>query len=161
MIELRRKGKAIPTDVFEDLKAAKILISISKVDSSSRDATNVEYYLGKVESYLLSLAEDGFGKEYAEDYLEKIRKARTADVEERTQSFSSFFQGIPRGEDWIRLKMEDLVDCEKVEEIANNLGLSYRQQREGFLLVHGEGEKIRLLVKKVVEETKKSKKDVD
>ena len=78
MVELKAKGIAIPQEAVDDLKSAKTLTSIYKTESvTSNVASDIALYLDKVEPSLLSLAESEIGKEYAEEWQNRIYKART------------------------------------------------------------------------------------
>ena len=54
LIELRKRGELIPTDVMNDLHSAKTMMQILKADPSHTDnVPKVETYLGNVEFSLL------------------------------------------------------------------------------------------------------------
>ena len=49
---MRSKGKEIPPEVVEDLKSAKTLMTIQRVDASSLIMDDVEDYLRRTEAAL-------------------------------------------------------------------------------------------------------------
>jgi hypothetical protein len=164
MLVLQKKSKKIPVEVLRDLKSAKTLINVSKAESETRAETimKIETYLSNVETYLLILAEE-LGKEFADEYLKKIHMTRIEireDLEKKsfqkdTETKSRFISGIRRDEHWIRIKIDEDIKREFVEEVAEELDLNFRMQNDGFLLVHGDQGKIKRLVRKIADETKK------
>jgi len=164
MLVLQKKSKKIPEEVLRDLKSAKTLINISKAESETRSETimKIETYLSNVETYLLILAEE-LGKEFADEYLRQIHVTRIEireDLEKKsfqreTETKSRFISGIRRDEHWIRIKIDEDIKKEFVEEVAEELDLNFKMQNDGFLLVHGDKGKIKRLVRKIADETKK------
>ena len=55
--------------------------------------------------------------------------------------------GLPRGKHWIRIQASDEIPMETVSRLADEDDLSSEIQN-GYLLVHGEKEKIKAFVKR-------------
>lgn len=156
LIELKEKGVNIPGKAFDDLKSAKTLMNIFKVDKRYEDSTqNIENYLRNVESHLLYLAENSFGKEYTQKYLEKIDKAQRKGAVSDIKAKSKFISGVPRGEHWVRIKTTDLIEKEQLERIIKRSGLSYQYEQDEYFLVSGDKTKIKDLLNLVTEQIKR------
>jgi hypothetical protein len=151
--EFRKKGETIPPNVMADLRAAKTMIQVLKADPNRvENVPNIETYLGNVEAYLIMEAHTKFGAEFANEWMEKIREARKTTAEEKaTAPASRFVPGLPRGHQWVRLQISNETPEKEVQRLADELGLSYKRQRDGYMLVYGEGEKLKLFVKKTAE----------
>jgi len=157
--ELTRNGVTVPRELVDDLKSAKTLINIHKVDPTVLDiATEIELYLGKIESNLLYLAELDVGKEYADECLRRIYDARRRGMGEQVAVTPRFVSGVPKGEYWIRIKASDLISEGDLGELLEKLNLSSKPQRNGYLLIHGKEENVKALIKEVGEKIGKRKR---
>jgi hypothetical protein len=147
LIDIRRRGIQIPTNVFNDLKYARTLINVLKADPSKLDTgQKIEECLNGVESYLISEGQK-FGDKYVEEWIRKLEDAyRRMDEDE---IFSRFVPGLPREQRWIRVKLSDEIPVEKLKALAEELKLSSEVQMGGYLLVYGEEEHIKQFVKKM------------
>jgi hypothetical protein len=155
IIDLRRKGTLIPSDTMTELQSAKTLIHILEADTSQADVTQeIDKCLFNVESYIMSKGQIVFGPEYVEKWLTRLDKAKEASGE--TKKESNLLPNIPRGAKWIRINPSAL-SIEESKKFADELHLSCLVQNEGFLLVHGEDEQLRELVKKMAAKYEKSK----
>jgi len=75
---LRRRGKAIPAEVTNDLRSAKTLMQILKAGPRGHEnLPRIERYLENVESYLIFLAQDFLGSENVERWVKKLERARS------------------------------------------------------------------------------------
>ncbi|MEM3766279.1 MAG: DUF2096 family protein, partial [Candidatus Bathyarchaeia archaeon] len=73
--DFRKKGVSIPSNIFDDLKYARILINVLKADPSRLETSQkIEECLNNVESYLISEGQK-FGEKYVEEWLEKLEEA--------------------------------------------------------------------------------------
>jgi len=151
--EFRRRGESIPHDVMEDLRAAKTMIGVLSADQSRvENVPSVEMYLGNVESYLISEAQKKFGSEFVEEWLQKIKEARETKAErEKPEPSSKFVPDLPRGQKWVRVQVSKETPERKIKRLAEETGLSFKVQRDGFMLVYGDDEKLKLFVKKAAE----------
>ncbi|RLI31321.1 hypothetical protein DRO48_01025, partial [Candidatus Bathyarchaeota archaeon] len=74
--EFRKKGIEVPPFVMDDLRSAKTLIEVLKMDTTAeKTAERAETYLKNVEAYLLSIAEEKLGPEEATKWARKIDEA--------------------------------------------------------------------------------------
>lgn len=151
LVELRKKGQPIPTDVVEDLRSAKTMIQVLKADPSHiENIPKIETFLGKVESHLVFLAQEKFGSGFVDKWLEGLDEARRAVAKEREVA-PRFVSGLPRGEHWVRVKVSKDTPREAVEKLAEEKNLSYKMQENGYMLVSGDSEGIKSFVKAMAE----------
>jgi hypothetical protein len=157
--EFRRRGEPIPSNVMEDLRAAKTMIQVLKADPNRiENIPSIEIYLGNVESYLVFESQEKFGSKFVEEWMQKIREAReTKAVEEKPESSSKFVPGLPRGQKWVRVQVTDDTPEKEVKRLAEETGLSFKAHKDGHMLVFGEDEKVKLFVKKVAEKLDSAK----
>jgi len=149
---IQQKGEKIPSDVMKDLKSAKTLISVFRADPSHIEiVSRIETYLENVEAHLLYVAENKIGKQFAEHWLKDLVEARRKALEPKPMITSKFVPGIPRGEHWVRVQITDKIKKGIVERTAKSLGLSSKTQEDGYLLVYGEREKIKELIRRLRE----------
>jgi hypothetical protein len=148
--EFRKRGETIPSDVMEDLRAAKTLIQISKADlKRTENVSSIEAYLGRVEAYLMFGAQSKFGQTFTEEWMERIKTARESKAEDEKLSLSSkFVAGLPRGQKWVRVQVTKETSEKEIKQLAEETGLSSRLQDDGFMLVYGEDEKLKLFLRK-------------
>ena len=148
--ELRKSGESIPPNVMEDLLSAKTTIGVLKLNSS-RCETNLrtEKYLRNVESYLIPMAETKFGQNYIEEIMVKIQEAQKNVQEEQMKSLSKFHIRLPRDKHWIRIKDSKETPLKKVRLLSEEMGLQYKIQEDGYLLVHANDKKIRKFIKRL------------
>lgn len=149
MIDLRKKGASVRPEIMDDLKNAKTLIKILMVEPSrGENIQKVEQYLGNVESYLVSEGQRTMGLKYVDDWLERLEKANR-EIFDEEEAGSRFVSGVPRHEKWIRVTSSNDLSIEKLKAAANEMKLSYSEQKEGSLLVHGGDQSIKDFVKKM------------
>jgi hypothetical protein len=149
ILEFRKRGITIPTEVMNNLKSARTMIKILKADPSRGETMQkIEEYLSNVESYLISEGQKKFGVEYVDKWLKKLDEAgmRFPDLEEEE---TRFVPGLPREQKWIRVKPSAELPMEKLKLLAKELNLSCELQRDGYLLVYGEDESLKEFVKKM------------
>lgn len=153
LTELRKKGETIPANVMNDLRSAKTMIQILKASPTHiENVPKVETYLGNVESYLIFAAQEKFGLDYVELWMRKLEKAgRTRKVVEKAGVTLRFVPGVPRGENWVRIQTSEDTPREEVERLAERERLSHKMQKNGYMLVWGDGKSIKAFVKKMAE----------
>ncbi|MEM2101992.1 MAG: DUF2096 family protein [Candidatus Bathyarchaeia archaeon] len=159
--EFRKRGETVPSEIMEDLRSAKSLINVQRADPSHlKDSVQIEVYLENVESHLISKAQEKFGKEFADQWMNKIKEARAGVLEETVEgsTVSKFVPGVPRDATWIRVKISEDIPRVAVEAIAQELTLSTKTQDDGYLLVYGAEEKIKSFVKKLTEKFRGARK---
>jgi len=156
VIEFRRRGEDIPANVMEDLRAAKTLMQVWRADPSrAENIPSIEGYLSNVESYLIFTAHEKFGAEFSEKWMEKLREARKAirrgETEGDRESSSKFVPGLPRGKKWVRVKVLAETPKNEIKRLAASCGLSTKMQADGYMLVYGDDEKLKVFIHKTGE----------
>ncbi|MEM1582232.1 MAG: DUF2096 family protein [Candidatus Bathyarchaeia archaeon] len=155
--ELYRVGETVPPNILNDLRSAKVMIEVLKVDRSHPDnLTRLEEYLNNVESYVLSAAGRRFGEKYANDILRKL-EIETGEFGTETQI--RFYPSLPKGEKWIRVQVTNEAPLEVIERLARESGLKIRVERDGYVLVYGGENEIKVFVSKLTEVFHKSRKE--
>ena len=151
--EFRKRGETIPTNVMEDLRSAKTMIQVLRADPNRiENIPSIEMYLGNVESYLFFEAQKKFGTKFTEDWMLKIKEAREKKTTEaKPASSSKFVPGLPRGQKWVRVQVSKETPEKEIKKLAGETGLSSRLQNDGYMLVYGEDEKLKLFLKKTQE----------
>ncbi|NWF87137.1 DUF2096 family protein [Candidatus Bathyarchaeota archaeon] len=150
--DLRKRGIAIPADIMNDLKSAKILINILKADPCHIETSQkVEGYLLNIESYLVSQGQKRFGANYVEEWLRRLDEASQRPHEEEVAEEEKirFIPGLPREQKWIRVKPTAEFTLERIKALAKEANLLFNVQSDGYLLVYGEDERIKEFVKKM------------
>jgi len=150
IIEFRKKGEIIPSEVMEDLRAAKTLIHVLKADpTKTENIPVIETYLGNVESHLIFAAQTIFGSEFVNHWMKKIQEAREKpDLEVPATTASRFVPGLPRGQRWVRVQVSEETPKEEIEELVEKSGLTCKMQDDGYMLVYGDGEKLKQFIKR-------------
>jgi len=156
LIEFRKRGETVPPNVIEDLRSAKTIIQVLKADPTHEEnIPSIEMYLGNVESYLISEADQKFGPEFALDWMQKLREARkTARIgaeEEAWEPSSKFVPGIPRHRKWLRVQVTTDTPKNEIERMAEESGLSTKMQTDGYMLIYGDEDKLKLFIQKTGE----------
>lgn len=157
--DFRRKGEEIPKQIMDDLRSAKTLIEVLKVKPGQIEtAAKVECYLSSVESYLIITAKEKFGDKYVKNWVKKIEEAKVGlhEIEEKTET--KFVPGLPRDKHWIRVRLDEDINVEEIRRIAESEGLSCELQKDGFLLISGNKDKVKSFVRRAAETLKSKKK---
>lgn len=150
--ELRRSGESVPSDVVRDLRSARTMIEIFKVDRSrSENLLRIEEYLSNVESYLTPAAGRRFGEDYADQWMKSIVEAQRSVRPTETEPTRRFPIGIRRDKSWVRMEPSREMPVEKIERFAEGEGLEFRTEKDGYLLVYGEKNALKRFVKKTAE----------
>ena len=159
LTELRKKGEKIPTDVMNDLRSAKTMIQILKADPTHiENIPRIETYLRNVESYAILMAQEKLGTGFVERWLRKLEKARKTKIEEKEEVTPRFVPGLPRDKNWVRIQISKDTPREDVESLVKENKLSCKMQRNGYMIVYGNGESIKSFVKKMAEKFRGTRK---
>jgi len=151
-VSFKRKGMTIPLKIMNDLKSARITISVSKAKASNvEDLQKVEEYLTNVESYLISEGQKIFGATYVNEQLKRLEDARKG-VDEEEQKEARLLSGLPREHKWIRVKPSDQLPTKKLRKLAEELHLSFKAQNDGYFVVHGKNEEIGQFIRRMTAE---------
>jgi len=158
--EFRKHGETIPSEIMEDLRAAKSLIQVSRAKPQHmEDSMQIEVYLNNIEFYLIPKAQEKFGQAFADEWMKKLEKARKEASEEGLGStVSKFLPGMPRETPWVRVKISEDIKQEVVEALAKESGLRANNKENGYLLVYGDKEKLNVFMKKMTEKFRGARK---
>jgi hypothetical protein len=157
LTELRKKGEKIPPDVMNDLRSAKTMIQILKADQTHIESIpRIETYLRNVESYAVLVAQEKLGTEFVERWLRKLEKAKKTEIEEEVTP--RFVPGLPRDKNWVRVQISEDTLREDVESLVKENKLSCKMQKNGYMLVYGNGESIKSFVKKMAKKFRGTRK---
>jgi hypothetical protein len=155
IIELRKKSVTVPSNVLTDLKSAKLMINISQAEGSRGEATQkVEEYLANVEGYLITEAQKTFGSERVDEWLRRLEAAscEVCEVYEVKKQEDKFISGVPRDQKWIRVEPIQSLPPERLKQLAQELNLAVKPQKDGRLVVYGQPENITEFLKRMTAE---------
>ena len=148
--DLRRKGEVVPFHVINDLRSAKTILEILKIDREHpENVSRLEEYLGNVEAYVFSVAERKLGKKYVDSLLERFCEEEGKPAEAKTQM--RFHPDLPREERWIRIQATDEAPIEVIRKIAGECNLKCRAEEDGYALVYGRDDEIKIFVRRIAE----------
>jgi len=152
LTELRKKSEKIPPNVMNDLRSAKTMIQILKADPTHiENIPRIETYLRNVESYAIFMAQEKLGTEIVEQWLRKLEKAKKIKIEGKKEVAPRFVPGLPRDKNWVRVQISEDTPRKDVESLVKENKLSCKMQKNGYMLVYGNGESIKSFVKKMAE----------
>jgi hypothetical protein len=157
MLDLKKKGAAIPPNIINDLRSAKLMIKISESGSiEGESAPKVDEFLGNVESKLLAEAQKTFGEEYVDQWLRRLDAANVqCEVCEEKSEDNKFITAVPRDQKWVRVEPNGKLTSERLKLIANQTKLSVNPQKDGRLVVFGQQEDVKEFLKKMTAEVAK------
>ncbi len=151
LIEIRKEGEKIPTDVMSDLRSAKTMIQVLKADpTNTKDISRIEKYLRSVESYAINTAEKQ-GTEKVVEWLKKLETGKRGRSEEEKEAISKFVPGFPRDKKWVRIQISEDTPPKDIKKLVKTSNLSYKIQKKGYILVYGNDENIKSFMKKMTE----------
>ena len=157
IVEFRKKGLDVSQTILNDLKSAKVLITIMNADDKDlgETAPKIDEYLGSVEAYLVTEAQKAFPPEKVDEWLRRLEEASCEICATEAKKESTFIAGLPRDQKWIRVKPLNSLPMEKLKALADESRLSYRAEDDGHLIVYGNAEGIKEFIKRMTEETNK------
>ena len=159
LTELRKKGERIPSHVMNDVRSAKTMIQILKADPTHiENIPRIETYLRNVESYVISRAQEKLGTDFAEKWLRKLEKAKKTKIKEKKETTLKFVSGLPRNKKWVRVQISKDTSRKETERLAKENKLSFKMQRNGYMLVYGNDKSIKSFVKKMAEKLRGTRK---
>jgi hypothetical protein len=157
MLELKKSGATIPTKVVEDLRAAKSMIHLSYTEGSHGDALQkVEEYLANVEAYVVTEGQKTFGSMKVNDWLKHLQEANAKTCEQLIAG-DKFVTGVPRDQKWIRIEPTNDFSVEYIEQMAKDQPLQIKKQVDGKLIIYGQPEDLKILLKKMAMQGSKHK----
>lgn len=157
---LRSKGTPIPQNVLKDLRSAKTMIQVLKVDPThTENIQKIEEYLLSVESKLILIAQEQFGKKFAEEWIKKLQEpGEKGNEEERGKlEVSIFIPRLPKGEHWVRVHVSEDISQEDIEKSAKRNKLSHKTQKDGIILVYGDKKRVKSFVKEMTKKQRKTR----
>ena len=154
MLDLKKKGVSIPSNVLEDLRAAKSMIKLSCMeDTQGGDVLQkAEEYTANVEAYLVTEAQKVMNSEAVDQWLRRLEEANIEVCTEKAEE-NKYVTGVPRDQKWIRVEPVKNLSTERIKQISSELGLEIKQQKDGKLIVHGQQENIKDFIKRMTKET--------
>ena len=159
LIELQKRGEKIPADVKNDLRSAKTIIQVIKADPTHIESiSRIDTYLRNVESYAVFTAER-LEPENVEDWLKKLEETKRLKIKEKRDSAPRFIHGVPRDKRWIRIHISEDMPQEDVKKLVKEIRLSQKIQKNGYMLVYGNEEKIKSFVKRMTERFRVSRNE--
>jgi hypothetical protein len=157
--ELKKSGESIPDYVMRDLRAAKTMVEILKVDPSrTENLLRIEEYFSKVESYIVPAANRKLGEQYVHEWLSKVAEAQRTRQSWKPQPPKRFPVGVPRDKQWIRLEPTNQLPMEKIKRMSKQLGLKSATQDDGCILIIGADEQVKEFVRRTAQLLRKAHK---
>lgn len=158
LIELRKKDVQVPSNIMEDLRAARSMIELSCSESAPGEAlAKAEEYTANVEAYLITKAEEIMEPKQVDEWFKRL-EAANIQIETETQiTEGKFVVGVPRGQKWIRIETDNKVPESYVLKLAGERNLAVNKQADGRLIVYGQPGDVKAFVKQVAAETAPSK----
>ena len=154
---LKKNGVDIFPETMEQLRSSRAMINIYNADPTYEDTVQlIEGYLGDLEAELMTLAEKEMGEDLANEWLRRIFEAGQKD-QKKEEVTRGFIPGVPRSDYWIRVRVGDTIAGEELRQIAANQGLSTRDEGAESVIVHGEKDKVKQLVRRIAEKMRKRK----
>ena len=158
LIELQEKGEKTPKEIMKDLRSAKTIIQVLKADPAHTESVSrIETYLRNVESYVIFTAEK-LGTKTVETWLEMLKDKVSDKVEEQTEQ-NRFVVGVPRDQNWIRIQITEETPLKIIKNLVKKNKLSCTTQEDGYVIVYGEKNNIKSLVKTIAERFRGSRND--
>ena len=151
MLDMQKKGAAVPPSVINDLRSAKLMIKISEsAGSICESSPKVDQFLRNVEAVLLAEAQKTLGGEYVDSWIKRIDEANVrCEVCEEKPRENKFVVGVPRDQKWVRVEPSGNLTAERIKQIAKENTLSVNAQADGRLIVYGQQDNVKVFLKKM------------
>ena len=158
LTELQEMGEKIPADVLNDLRSAKTMIQVLKADPTHIESiSRIDTYLRTVESYTIFTMEKQ-GTENVEEWLKKFKEPERLENNEKGETPSRFVTRVHRNKNWMRIQISEDIPKEEMKKLVEENKLSYRIEKKGYILVYGDKENIKSLVKRLAEQFRGDRK---
>ncbi|MCW3996865.1 MAG: DUF2096 domain-containing protein [Candidatus Bathyarchaeota archaeon] len=155
MIELKKKGVAIPPHVINDLRSAKSMILLGcNEDSRGEVYQKAEEFSANVEAFLVTEAQKVLGSEQVDLWLRRLEEANAETCEVQSKEADKFITGVPRDQKWIRVEPTGDLTLELVEQAAKENNLQVKHQENGRIVVYGQPQDIKVFLKKITPQKK-------
>lgn len=157
MLELKKSGVTIPVKVVEDLRAAKSMIQLSYTDATNGSALQkAEEYLANAEAYIMTEGQKTFGSEKVDGWLRRLEEANDRECEVPI-GLDNFVTGVPRDQKWIRIEPTNDFSVKCIERMAKDQTLQIRKQVDGKVVIYGQPDDLKILLKKMTIQSSKHK----
>lgn len=157
MLELKKSGVTIPAKVVEDLRAAKSMIQLSHTGGSHGSALQkAEEYLASAEAYIMTEGQKTLGSEKIDGWLRRLEEADAKECKPPIAE-DKFVTGVPRDQKWIRIEPTNDFSVEYIERMAKDQPLQIKKQVDGKLIIYGQPEDLKILLKKMAMQGSKHK----
>jgi len=158
LIELKKAGITILSNVMEDLRSSKSMIKVAAAEDSHGDVLmKAEEFLANVEAFCVNEGQKVFGTKHVDRWLEVLEEAGSVEDCEDDFDEGNFITGVPRDQKWVRVEPIEKLSTALIEKFAKEQSLEIKVQTDGRLLVHGQHENIKAFVKKMTLEQQKNK----
>ena len=138
--------------MLNDLRGAKTIIQVLKADPTHIESiSRIDTYLRTVESYAIFTLEK-YGKEKVEEWLKKLKEPEKQENHKKEETSNRFVSKVPRNKNWMRIQILEDISGDDMKKFVEENGLSYRIEKNGYILVYGDKENIKSLVKKLAEQ---------
>jgi len=153
IIELRKRGGTIPPEVMADFRAAKTLLQVLKADPTKiENVPTIGTYLNNVESHLIFAGQAKHGSGFVDHWMKRLREAREKpNAEMPAETASKFVPGLPRDKRWVRVQVTTETPRKEIERLVDETSLACKMQNDGYMLVYGEGERLKRFIKKTAD----------
>ncbi len=155
VLELKKSGVEIPAKIIEDLRSAKSMLKLSCMPGSGDAVQKAEEYLTNVEAYVMTEGQNVFGSEKVDGWLRQLEEATVEVCAEPKAAQDKFVTGVPRDQKWVRIEPIGDLTAEKIEQTAKEQNLQVKLQADGKLVVYGQPENLKALLKKMATEKTK------
>ncbi|HID47180.1 MAG TPA: DUF2096 domain-containing protein [Methanococcaceae archaeon] len=147
---LLRQGKDVPEEVFSRLRVAKGIISYYLLDEHAPFSIllKANNELSKVQSILFPLCE----RDVAEEYLEKLNKAITGELDVDFPLDRNFFDREIRKRDniqSIRIRLDGELPPEILSKLSEGYGVifQYSEELDNCIVIQGEENRVKNALK--------------
>jgi len=159
LIELQERGEKIPAEVMNDLRSAKTIIQVLKADPTHIESiSRIDTYMRSIESYAIFTAEK-LGTKNVEEWLKKLKDPKRVKKKEKREENSRITPRVPRDKNWMRIQISEDTPPEGIKKLVKESKLSYKMQKNGYILVYGNGENIKSFVKRMAEQFRGSRNE--
>lgn len=156
LMEVQKRGEKIPAKIMKDLRSAKTIIQILKADPLHTESiSRIETYLRNVESYVIFTAEK-LGTDTLQEWLKKLKEPIKLDKKKEAEQ-SRFVAGVPRDTNWVRIQITEDTPLKAIQKLVKQNKLSYTTQEDGYVIVYGETNNIKSLIKTIAERFRDSR----
>lgn len=153
LTDLKKKGIEVPSRVNEDIRMARTTINFYKVDPTDpermKELKRINDFINSAQDSLLSLAE-GWGAEYSNEWLEKLKKAaRGEELYPAQDKRSRFVAGVPSGFTMVRFTFKEPVSEDRLVDIAEYHNVIIEFEEDNVIAIYGDKDNIKKSLKEI------------